>query len=57
MRNMYPGKCYVCSAFVAVGQGHFKRYYNSWRVQCARHPIEKDEQKQKERTEKIEKVQ
>lgn len=38
-RNMYPGYCYCCGAYVPIGYGHFERCYNQphkWRIKCAK---------------------
>lgn len=32
MRNRYPGVCYYCRRYVAVGAGHFERRRGQWFV-------------------------
>jgi hypothetical protein len=36
MRNKYPGICYRCGGNVGIGDGHFERYGNGWRLQHAK---------------------
>lgn len=40
MRNRFPGECYRCKGWVAVGEGHFERLGSRWRVQHATCAIE-----------------
>lgn len=39
-RNMYPGICYSCGAYVPTGFGHFERHFKDgrtiWRVKCVK---------------------
>lgn len=35
-RNMYPGRCYKCGAYVPTGYGHFERFRGGWRVKCVK---------------------
>lgn len=38
-RNMYPGTCYSCGAYVPAGYGHFERRYGQypkWRIKCVK---------------------
>ena len=40
MRNKYPGICYRCGKRVEIGEGHFERYFGTWRTQHADCAIE-----------------
>lgn len=40
MRNKHPGQCYRCGSLVEAGEGHFERYFGTWRVQHASCAIE-----------------
>lgn len=33
MRNRYAGSCFRCGKTVGVGEGHFERCGNHWKVQ------------------------
>ena len=39
-RNMYPGTCYRCGAYVPAGYGHFERRWgrggNRWQIHCVK---------------------
>lgn len=43
-RNMYPGYCYKCGAYVPIGYGHFELIRRrtagyvglKWRIQCVK---------------------
>lgn len=41
-RNVYPGQCYCCGAWVEPGYGHFEKIYNAapgtpkWRIKCVK---------------------
>lgn len=39
-RNMYPGYCYCCGAYVPAGYGHFERRWgkqgNRWQIKCVK---------------------
>jgi len=34
--NKYPGVCYLCSLYVAAGEGRFERKLGGWRVRHVR---------------------
>lgn len=39
-RNMYPGYCYCCGAYVPAGFGHFElrkgKGGNKWQIKCVK---------------------